>query len=182
MFRKDPIHYCDFDALNCTAVELEYIGEKMSFVVVLPNERHGLPELQSALTHEHLFAIFENLRIPDNDVILYLPKFRTETNLELSKHYQRLGVTDLFDSRKANLTGMDAKGALFVSAIAHKAVIEVNEEGTEAAAATCGTVQAASGSREYVYFDANHPFLFFIKMNATHEAVFAGNYSGPEDT
>ena len=182
MFKKDNLLHCTFDALDCSAVELEYRGDHLSFVVILPNERTGLAALQKALTHEHLLTIFQNLRMSDNEVIMYLPKFRAETNLELSKYYQQLGVTDLFDSRKANLTGIDSKGSLFVSAIAHKAVIEVNEEGTEAAAVTSGTVYAAGGSRDYIQFDADHPFMFFIKYNVTQEVIFVGNYSGPESS
>ena len=179
MFKNATTLYCRDDALKCSVVELPYAGRELSFVVILPDAVDGLRELQRDVSVASLERMFGNVTAK-SDVLLYLPKFKVETTVELSEHLKALGIVDLFSQQKANLGGIEPKGALYVSAMAHKACIEVTEEGCEAAAVTAGLVRAAGGrTKAYTVFDADHPFLFLIKQNATNMILFIGKYCGP---
>lgn len=176
MFKKSrTLHYTS-EELQCSAVELPYVGKELSFVAILPHSEDGLTQLEERLDESSLETIFDGMKaVPD--LLLYLPKFKTETSAELSPFFQQMGVVNLFTKGQADLRGIESKGLLYVSAIAHKACIEVSEDGCEAAAATAVGVKAAGGrNKEYTVFDANHPFLFLIKDNATNMILFMGKY------
>ena len=91
-----------------------------------------------------------------------------------------LGITDLFDASLANLTGFDPRGGLSVSKAVHKSFVEVNEEGTEAAAATAliqFRVARPIGPQKFV---CNHPFMFILFDNVTKNILFMGAYKNPK--
>ena len=75
-----------------------------------------------------------------SEILVHLPKFKLEGDYELNEPLAKLGMTDVFCGAKADLSGMNGEGGLFLSTVAHKAFVEVNEEGAEAAAATAGMV------------------------------------------
>ena len=112
-----------------------------------------------------------------SEVIVHLPKFKLEEDVVLNDVLAKLGMTDVF-SDKADLSGMNGQGGLFLSTVAHKAFVEVNEEGTEAAAATAGMVSFCMLREEY--FTADHPFLFFIRHNKSKSVLFLGRFSSPQ--
>lgn len=119
----------------------------------------------------------ENMDV-HSDILVHLPKFKMEIDYELNEPLTKLGMTDLFCAAKANLSGMTGEAGLFLSTVAHKAFVEVNEEGTEAAAATAGMVAFCMLREEH--FTADHPFLFFIKHNKTKSILFIGRFSSPQ--
>lgn len=112
------------------------------------------------------------------DVVVHLPKFKLEEDYELNEPLTKLGMTDVFCSGKADLSGMNGDGGLFLSTVAHKAFVEVNEEGTEAAAATAGIVAFCMLREEH--FMADHPFIFFIRHNKTKSILFLGRFTSPQ--
>jgi serpin B len=115
-----------------------------------------------------------------NDVKVWLPRFKVETEYKLNKPLQKLGMTDAF--LNADFGGMvTGPSELFISLVAHKAFVDVNEEGTEAAAAT-GVVmsrKAAPVQEEPKIFRADRPFLFALRHEPTGTLLFLGRYSKP---
>ncbi|KAG8525056.1 Leukocyte elastase inhibitor A [Galemys pyrenaicus] len=112
------------------------------------------------------------------DVHVYLPKFKLEESYDLKAHLARLGVEDLFNIGKADLSGMTETRDIFISKIIHKAFVEVNEEGTEAAAATAVAVANCSLRQEKDFF-ADHPFIFMIRHNPSGSLLFLGRLCNP---
>lgn len=106
-----------------------------------------------------------------------MPKFKLEESYDLNSHLAHLGIEDLF-SRKADLSGMSGTRDLFISKVVHKSFVEVNEEGTEAAAATAGIATFAMLIHEE-NFVADHPFIFFIRHNPSSHILFLGRLSSP---
>ncbi|KAH0617964.1 hypothetical protein JD844_016782 [Phrynosoma platyrhinos] len=113
-----------------------------------------------------------------NEVYVHLPKFKLEESYDLKSYLTALGLRDIFDSGKANLSGMSGAQDLHVSKIVHKSFVEVNEEGTEAAAATGIMVMLLSMPVEE-NFTADHPFIFFIRHNPTNSILFFGKFASP---
>lgn len=112
------------------------------------------------------------------DVHVKLPRFKLEESYTLNSNLGRLGVQDLFSNGKADLSGMSGSRDLFISKIIHKSFVEVNEEGTEAAAATGGIAVFAMLLPEEE-FTVDHPFLFFIRHNPTANVLFLGRVCSP---
>lgn len=149
--------------------------------LILPDARDGLPALIDKISSEPGFL---NHHVPFRKAImrkLLIPKFKTTFGFEASEVLKGLGVTSPFSS--GDLTEMvdsPLAGRLFVSQIFHKSFIEVNEEGTEAAAATAGVVMTKSLSIEReIDFVADHPFLFVIRDDATGVVLFIGSVLNP---
>ncbi len=138
-----------------------------------------LSQLENELTQEKLdeWTNRENMEV-HTEVLVHLPKFKLEEDYELNDHLAKLGMTDVFCAGKADLSGMNGEGGLSLSTVAHKAFVEVNEEGTEAAAATAGMVAFCMLREEH--FIADHPFLFFIRHNKTKSILFLGRFSSPQ--
>ena len=160
------------------AVSISYKGKRTSMVVLLPNTIDGLAKLEKRITTKQLKLWMTELDKQRLDTImLFLPKFKLETSYDLVPTCKAMGIADAFDVSKADFSGMGwAKGKLAISQIKHKAFVEVNEEGTEAAAATAGDMQSLSIDPT---FRANHPFLFFIRDNQTGTILFIGRVIDP---
>ena len=153
-------------------LEIPYKGEDISMLILLPERIGGLGEIEKSLTPEKIFQWRSNLK--NTHIAVSLPKFTMETDYNLKKLLFEMGLADVFSPADADLTGIsDAKG-LFVGQAIHKAFVDVNEEGTEAAAAT-GVAMLQSGFS----FRANHPFLFAIQDNNTDQILFMGRVMDP---
>lgn len=109
---------------------------------------------------------------------MFLPKFTMTSEFQLNKAPVALGMTDAFDGR-ADLSGMDGRRDLFLSAAVHKAFVDVNEEGTEAAAATGAGITAVLSAPPSRVFRADHPFLYLIRENHTGSLLFLGRLANP---
>src|SRR5262249_13930745 len=135
--------------------ELPFKGDKVALVVIAPRKRDGWPKLEAGLTGEKLTAWLGKLQ--RRAVILALPKFKLETDYGLHDTLKNLGMKRAFDARQADFSGMSASrhpdDQLFISKVLHKAFVEVNEKGAEAAAATAvvmGPNAAAKETRPFI--------------------------------
>ena len=108
-----------------------------------------------------------------------LPKFEMRSRLRLNDVLTALGMSNAFDRSAADFSGMNGRRDLFLSDVIHEAVVKVNEEGTEAAAATGAVMQLMSAGPPPVTFNADHPFIFFIRHNQSGSILFLGRLSNP---
>ena len=163
------------------AVSLPYQGKSLSMVVLLPRTKDGLAGLEKQLSNENLTDWLAKLeRQPVQKIKLFLPRFKLETKYDLVSPFTRLGMKDAFHLSKADFRGMGwPKGRLFISQIKHKAFVEVNEEGTEAAAATA-VEMATKSFRQDPVFRADHPFLCLIRDNESGSILFMGRIVNPK--
>ncbi|KRF78533.1 alaserpin isoform X3 [Drosophila virilis] len=173
---KERFRYANLPELDAAALELPYKDSDLSMLIVLPNSKTGLAQLEQKLRTTPLAQITDKLY--SSQVVVKLPKFKAEFQVELTPVFQQLGMSRLF-SDNANFSKMlKSPESLKVSAIVHKAFIDVNELGTEAAAATafvvaCRTISFVPPPRPE-YFYVNRPFFYYI---ASYQgvALFAGN-------
>ncbi|XP_052012760.1 leukocyte elastase inhibitor A-like isoform X2 [Apodemus sylvaticus] len=182
MYQKSYLPYGYIPDLKCKVLEMPYQGKELSMVILLPDdiedESTGLKKIEQQLTLEKFCEWTKHGTLRKIDVHVKLPRFKMEESYTLNSNLDRLGVQDLFIPDYADLSGMSGSRDLFMSTIAHKSFVEVNEEGTEAAAATGDIVIACSLSPEEE-FTADHPFLFFIRHNPTATVLFLGRVCSP---
>ena len=172
MFQKGNFGYFQDDEVQ--VIEMPYKGEKVSMVVLLPRKVDGLAALEKHLAAEKLSGWLGKLRRVKVDTLF--PRFKLTSRFDLSGKLQNLGMKKAFSD--ADFSGMDGTTKLYLSAVFHKAFVEVNEEGTEAAAAT-GAVVGLRSIRRGPSFRADHPFLFLIRDKATGSILFLGRYVSP---
>lgn len=173
MHKKSKFNLIICSHLNANAVEIPYKGGKTSMVILLPNEVDGLETLEVALTPSNLSDILKGLK--STVVDLSLPRFKVEHDVNLKAVLQAMGVRDMF-ACDADLSGISGARDLVVSAALHKAFVEVNEEGTEAAAATGMMLSKTSiKSKPPFPFVVDHPFMFFIRSLDPDVILFAGS-------
>jgi len=157
-------------------LELPYTGDELSMLALLPQKSDGLAILEQNLTAAKLEAWTQLLR--QREVRVFLPKFKMTAKFELSRAMAALGMKDAF-SADADFSGMDGQHDLFISSILHKAFVDVNEEGTEAAAATAVIMRAMAMMEPPPTFRADHPFLFLIREKSTGSILFLGRVADP---
>ncbi|XP_069880801.1 leukocyte elastase inhibitor isoform X1 [Dipodomys merriami] len=182
MYQKKKFPFGYIQDLKCRVLELPYQGEELSMVILLPDdiedESTGLRKIEKQLSLDKLREWTKPANLAKTEVHVKLPRFKLEESYMLNSDLARLGVQDLFISSKADLSGMSGARDLFISNIVHKSFVEVNEEGTEAAAATAGIAVFCMLMHEEE-FTADHPFLFLIRHNPTGNIMFLGRYSSP---
>ena len=179
MQMKKKFNYGLSRELNVKAIELPYAGKKLSMIVLLPEHPNGIGALEQALSAEHLVNFEKSFEImPQVEVNTCLPRFKLEDSFDLGSTLSSMGMTDAFIDGVADFSGMNGEKDLSISKVVHKAFLEVNEEGSEAAAAT-GVVMKKKGMLRVFNFRADHPFLFFIRENETKTVLFLGKYSRP---
>lgn len=155
-------------------LEMPYVGDDLSMVILLPRKADGLAEIEASLGCANLKTWVSRLR--KQKVAVFMPRFKIEFGLDLAKTLKAMGMPLAFGGG-ADFSGMDGTRALYISAVIHKAFVDVNEEGTEAAAATA-VVMTKNGSRTPV-FRADRPFLFLIRDRATGSVLFIGRVTDP---
>jgi len=158
------------------ALELPYIDEELSMIIFLPKKFDGLRDFEKTLTTENLSKWLARLR--KRKVVVSVPKFKETCQFRLADVLKSMGMTDAFLG-KADFSGMNGKRDLFISAVIHKAFVDVNEEGTEAAAATAVVGVTAVRPEEIPVFRADHPFLFLIRDNDSGSILFIGRMMNP---
>ena len=179
MNRNGGYSYCDGSSSSWN--EPPYKGE-LSMVVLLPREIDGLPALEKSFTAANASTWIKKLA-PVEKVILTLPRFTMTQQFELSGTLSAMGMPQAFSSA-ADFSGMTGKPDFAISAAIHKAYIDVNEQGTEAAAATAITMVATAMQRPIdepppIVFDADHPFLFLIRDTNSGAILFLGRVTDP---
>ena len=179
MTQRREFGYAETDDLQ--ALEMPYAGDDLSMIVLLPRKADGLKSLEDKLTSETIQQW--ELLMKMKEVFVSFPKFKTTSMFRLNKTLESLGMLDAFNVKKANFAGMDGLTDLFIAAVVHKAFVDVDEEGTEAAAATTAVVDF-----DYAVtplppsFRADHPFVFLIRENRTGSILFMGRTSDPTKT
>ena len=160
------------------AVELPYLGHELAMLLVVPDAGR-LGEIEERLDQGLLGDVMAALQ-PGYEVSLTMPKFEFRTQAALSDALKTLGMATAFDASTANFSGMTLQEALFISDVIHEAYIKVDEEGTEAAAATAVIMEAtAAPMGEYVELTVDRPFLFVIGDLETQTILFLGRVTDP---
>jgi serpin B len=168
-----------FDGGTFGVLELPYRGRALAMVVLLPKAIDGLSQLEASLRLEDLDTWLGKLS--SHSVSVTLPKFKLTDEFELNDTLSELGMPLAFDQVRADFSGMTGTRDLVISAVVHKAFLEVEEKGTEAAAAT-GVVmkaRAAIVASPPVVFRADHPFFFLIRDTRSGSILFMGRLVKP---
>lgn len=167
-----------YDEASIQALELPYKGNTLAMVILLPKTKDGLGQLESSLTSPKLEGWLTKLASRRVDVSL--PKFKLNAECELKDSLSELGMPVAFQRGEADFSGITGTRDLAISAVVHKAFVEVEETGTEAAAAT-GVVFArtAAIAQSPVIFRADHPFFFLIRDVETGTILFLGRLIRP---
>ncbi len=165
-------------------LEMDYSGNDLSMVVILPKKNNSIADIEKMLKVENLENWLVN--ISTKKVEVFLPKFRLEQQFSLGENLKSLGISDAFDPELADFYAMTVKkeDKLYISAVIHKAFVDVEEEGTEAAAATAVVMMRATASPfmnndPIPVFRADHPFIFLIRDKRTSSILFMGKMMDP---
>jgi len=177
MNQTEEFGYAEDDDVQ--VLEMGYRGDELSMVIVLPKAGDGLAKVEAGLTTKKLTAWIGNLS--RRDVIVSVPRFTTNYTVSLKDTLIAMGMKDAFDPGAADFSGMaDTEEKIFIAAVIHKAFVEVNEEGTEAAAATAVIAELGGAPAAPPVFRADHPFIFMIRHRATGAVLFMGRLAKPE--
>jgi serpin B len=161
---KKNFKYGSVQNLDATAIELPYKDSDITMLIILPNSKTGLPALESKLKTANFDEISKGLY--SQEVNVELPKFKIETELDLKDTLTAMGMGKMFTDQADFSALLNSDEKLKVSKVVHKAFIEVNEEGAEAAAATGVTIEFLS-LRPDIRFKADHSFFFALKSGPT---------------
>jgi serpin B len=181
MYQKSKFRYGTAPGLQI--LEMDYQGGDLSMVLVLPRKKDGLSTLEKKLGAKEIESWLAALR--KRKVHVYLPKFKLKWGRSIKSDLIALGMTAPFSRAVADFRGInghsDAKG-LYISNVLHKAFVEVNEEGTEAAGATAVVMKVkgiAPPAKRTPVFRADHPFMFMIRHKKTGSILFIGRLADP---
>jgi serpin B len=161
-------------------IDLPY-ATGMSMTILLPKQRQGLAAAEAKLDAAGLAAVLKALDAAREDKVdLSLPKFKLSTEYDLVSPLESFGIKDAFDASVADFTPMGyPKSLAYISQVMHKAVVEVGEKGTEAAAVTAVEMSVKSLPPPTPTFTADHPFLFLIRDPSTSTILFMGRLTHP---
>jgi serpin B len=162
--------------LDAVIVEMPYKGNRLSMLLFLSKKPEGFAVMKDKFPTIDLV----NLKMQGSikfDVAL--PRFKLESTHDLVDNLKTIGMTDMFDMTKADFSGISGTNDLFVSSVVQKAFIEVNEEGSEAAAATGMVMMMRSMPARPQQFICDRPFMFAIKDNLTGMVLFTGHVVNP---
>lgn len=176
-------HYYYFKGPSFQALLMPYEKDEISMLILLPNGVDGLPALERSLTAANLEKWTKSLAFV-NEVDVSLPRFKITQQIELNSTLATLGMKTAFDAGDADFSAITGDKSLFISAAVHKAYIDVDENGTEAAAATAVEMMATAAQPRVpppppIVFTADHPFLFLIRDNASGAILFMGRVTDP---
>src|ERR1019366_8840712 len=177
-FMNQTAHFRYTETPHAQVLEMRYAGTGIAFDVLLPKTLTGVADLEKSLTFENLTGWLRDLAA--RNVQASLPKFPAESEFSLRKALSTMGMPTTFTD-KADFSGIDAHRGLAISEVAHKAFVDVSEQGTEAAAATGITMHATAMRmrEEAVVFRADHPFLFLIRDTRSGVVLFIGRLMNP---
>jgi len=161
-------------------LDMPYTGDDLSMTVLLPKDAEGLPALESKLDPAAVAGwVAKTARV---QVDVEFPKFKLSESFRLAELLAKLGMPSAFDGNRADFSGIDGRRDMVISEVVHKAFVEVDEKGTEAAAAT-GVIMTramAIAPQRPVSFKADHPFIFMIRERSTGSLLFLGRVVEPK--
>ena len=162
-----------YQAKAFQAIELPYKGDALSMIIVLPQAVNGLAALERSLAPDTIVQAVAGMQ--ERTVVVNLPRFKATTEVRLQDTLAQMGMPLAFSSQ-ADFSGINGKKDLFISAVVHQATVDVNEEGTEAAAATAVVMKRGAPPPRFV---ADHPFLFLIRDQRSGSILFLGRVANP---
>jgi serpin B len=171
--RPQRFNYAETEELQI--LEMLYEGDELSMLVLLPKE-NSLEKLEKELSLENLNKWRDMLQ--SKEVVVYFPKLKIVRKYAMVDDLKKMGMPSAFDPSKADLSGLTGKKDLFVTAVYHQAYVDINEEGTEAAAAT-GIVVGRTAVEKRIIFRADHPFIFLIQDRRNGNILFMGRVYNP---
>ncbi|MGC8970739.1 MAG: serpin family protein [bacterium] len=174
MYQKSEFNYKEDKDVQ--VLEMPYTGKDLSMVIILPKPDVPLSKVERSLTTKKLKNWLSTLS--KREIEVYIPRFKMEKRFVLNDPLQKMGMVDAFDMIKADFSGMTPKPDLHISSVIHQAFIEVNEEGTEAAAATA-VIMATKAVIMPTIFRADRPFIFFIRDLRSGSILFMGRLVEP---
>lgn len=176
MYRRGSFKYAKDERIQ--VLQLPYAGEEISMVILLPRAKDGLADMETQFTLEDLTRWIDQSSLREVEVLL--PKFTLTSQFSLADTLKAMGMSVAF-SENADFSGMEASKSLSISDVIHKAFVEVNEEGTEAAAATAVIIGVTSVAepQPIPVFRADHPFMFLIRDNQNGSLLFCGRIMNP---
>uniref|UniRef100_A0A8C3T9E3 Serpin B6 n=1 Tax=Chelydra serpentina TaxID=8475 RepID=A0A8C3T9E3_CHESE len=175
MFKEAKFNMSYIADFQTKILDLSYVDNETSMIILLPDE---IQDNSTELTYEKLIEWINPETMDYREVEVFLPRFKLEETYDLKPVLRSMGMADAFDSYKVDLSGMSASNDLVLSEVVHKSFVEVNEKGTEAAAATVVVFRTLC-ARILPQFTADHPFLFFIRHNKTGNILFYGRFCSP---
>ncbi|XP_026178768.1 antithrombin-III [Mastacembelus armatus] len=181
MYQEAKFRYGHFPDDQVQLLEMPYRGDDITMVMILPSRGTALSKVEESLSLKKLSDWLS--AIVETTVSVHVPRFRVEDSFSLKEKLQAMGLSDLFSPEKASLPGMleeDSDG-LYISDAYHKAFLEVNEEGSEAAAATAVVAIGRSFNLNREVFLADRPFLLLIRESSINTLLFIGRVSDPCD-
>jgi len=176
MHQTEELPY--MESQDFQALEMPYVNNELSMIILLPKKTDCIKDFEKKLTSENLSQWLGQLR--RQKVIVSVPKFKMTQQFGLADTLQAMGMVDAFSEQLADFSGMTGTRDLFISAVVHKAFVEVNEEGTEAAAATGVGMAMTSAPKKMPVFCADHPFIFLIRDNNSGSILFIGRLMNPK--
>jgi len=168
-------HFRFIKESGVSAIELPYADDDLSMIAILPDG--DIDKMGESLTLDKIRQLSVDMFSQDVDV--YLPRFKMEAGYGLGGMLSDMGMPDAFIENLANFSGMTGQPDLYIDKVIHKARIEVNEEGSEAAAATAVIMVTKAMMTDKAVFRADRPFLFMIVHNKTGAILFMGRLSNP---
>ena len=174
---QDIFDYASLDGAQI--IRMPYVGDRLSMLVILPNDRDGIGSLESGVSAGQMTQWKQSMQ--SHEVSVFMPKFTMETSYSLPAYLSSLGMVDVFDDSLADLSGIAPvePNILYVSEAIHKAYVDVNEVGTEATAITAVVLDHTSAQPPPPMFIANHPFIFIIQDDESGAILFMGRLSDP---
>jgi serpin B len=167
-----------FDNTEYQSIELSYKENSVSMIIFLPKEISGLEKLEASLNNATIEDFYAKSTRENTNISF--PKFKMDYDIELSEVLKKMGMENAF-SKEANFSKINKDKKVHLDKVIHKTFISVDENGTEAAAATAVVMQRTTSvsSLDPKIFNANHPFVFAIVDNSTHAILFLGRLAQP---
>ncbi|XP_017384368.1 serpin B6-like [Cebus imitator] len=157
---------------------LPYVGQELNMIIILPSENTDLKMVEKKISYERFVEWTKPDKLQAREMEVFFPRFKLEESYNMADVLRSMGMVDAFEQDRADFSGMSSKKDLYLSKVMHKSFVEVNEEGTEAAAATEDEIVYCCASYT-LRFCADHPFLFFIQHIKTNSVLFCGRFSSP---
>ncbi len=170
---EEPLRYAEIDDVQI--LSLPYKGEELAMLILLPKQNE-IGQLEESLILEKLETYRQSLQ--PREIDLFLPRFKLETKYFMKEDLAEMGMPIAF-SMDADFSGMTGNKDLFISEVIHQAFVEVNEEGTEAAAATAVIMKESAMMIDKPVFRADRPFFFLIEHSETGAILFMGRVNNP---